>query len=282
MRLLLSRLTMCALLAGATACAASAATGTAERPAKPNILLLLTDDLGWQDLKCYDIDEPSPMETPNIDALAKKGVMFWQAYSPAPVCTPSRVAILSGLHPARTLVTSVAGGTPPHFWKPEAGQTSPWNGISFPDSTVSLAAALKAEGYSTGHSGKWHFSPDPRQLGFDSTCQHRGVQNPMTNRLTDFATHDPKDPYRLDENGFPHDVPQHAALDFLAANKDKPFFLYYATWLVHGPIHIRSEQLLQKYAKKLGSELKPEHKDAWPAAKGQTNPFYNAMVEQLD
>ncbi len=282
MRAQLSRFTVCVFLAGTTANAASSAAGQTERPAKPNVLLLLADDLGWQDVKCYDIDEPSPMETPNIDALAKRGVMFRQAYSPSPVCTPSRVAILSGLHPARTGVTSVAGGAPPHFHRVKAGRTSPWNGIHFPASTVSLAAALKAEGYVTGHSGKWHFSPEPGHIGFDSTCQHRGVQNPMPNRVTDFATQDPTDPYRLDENGFPHDVPQHAALDFLAANKDKPFFLYYATWLVHGPIHMRSEQLLQKYVKKPGSELKPEHKDAWPAEEGQTNPFYNAMVEQLD
>ena len=56
----------------------------ASRPEKPNIILLLTDDLGWQDVKCYDIDAPSPMETPNIDKLAKKGIQFWQGYSPAP------------------------------------------------------------------------------------------------------------------------------------------------------------------------------------------------------
>ena len=53
-------------------------------PSKPNVVLILVDDLGWQDVKCYDIDEPSPMETPNLDALAKKGVLFWQAYSPTP------------------------------------------------------------------------------------------------------------------------------------------------------------------------------------------------------
>ncbi|MFT7632168.1 MAG: hypothetical protein ACI87E_003217, partial [Mariniblastus sp.] len=51
--------------------------GEDDRPAKPNVVLILTDDLGWQDVKCYDIDKPSPMETPNIDAFAKKGVMFW-------------------------------------------------------------------------------------------------------------------------------------------------------------------------------------------------------------
>ena len=54
-------------------------TTAQERPEKPNVVLILTDDLGWQDVKCYDVDEPSPMETPNIDALAKKGIQFWQA-----------------------------------------------------------------------------------------------------------------------------------------------------------------------------------------------------------
>ena len=59
-------------------------TPAQERPGKPNVVLILTDDLGWQDVKCYDIDDPSPMETPNIDALAQKGVKFWQGYAPAP------------------------------------------------------------------------------------------------------------------------------------------------------------------------------------------------------
>ena len=90
------------------------------RPAKPNIVLILTDDLGWQDVKCYDIDEPSPMETQNLDALAKKGVMFWQAYSPAPTCAPSRAAILSGDHPARAQMTHVSGGKPPRPHHPTA------------------------------------------------------------------------------------------------------------------------------------------------------------------
>ncbi len=265
----------------ALALALSAVAAESARPAKPNVVLILTDDLGWQDVKCYDIDEPSPMETPNIDALAKKGVMFWQAYSPSPVCSPSRVSILSGQHPARTEMTAVSGGGPPHFHVPHAGRTGPWNAAHMPDSVVSLAEALKREGYVTGHSGKWHFSPQPGDIGFDSTVQHRGVQGGMPNRLTGFATRDPKDPFRLDENGFPYDVPQHEAMRFLGANKDKPFFLYYATWLVHAPISMKSEQLLQKYVRKLGVALKPEHKDAWPM-EGQTNPFYCAMVEQLD
>ena len=86
---------------------------TAHAAPQPNIILMLADDLGWQDVKCYDIDDPCPMETPNIDALAKKGVLFRHAYSPAPSCTPSRCAIMSGNHPARAQTTHVSGGTPP-------------------------------------------------------------------------------------------------------------------------------------------------------------------------
>ena len=133
------------------------------RPSKPNIILILTDDLGWQDVKCYDIDEPSPMETPNLDALAKKGVLFWQAYSPAPTCAPSRAAILSGDHPARAQMTHVMGGKPP---RPH-------------------------------HLTRW----------------------PMLS----------------------------------------PW--YYATWLVHAPLVMRSEALLRKYETKLGVTLTAEHAD---------------------
>ena len=101
------------------------ATAMQGRPAKPNVLLLLTDDLGWQDVGCYDIDEPSPYETPNLDALAKKSVMFWQAYSPAPTCSPSRCAILSGNHSARAQKTHVVGGAPPRPLSPNSRMMDP-------------------------------------------------------------------------------------------------------------------------------------------------------------
>ena len=262
--------------------------GPAGRPKKPNVVLILTDDLGWQDVHCYDIDEPSPMETPNIDRLASQGVMFWQAYSPAPVCAPSRAAILSGLHPARGGMTSVAGGFPPRPRNRNALQISPFYLARMPMERFTLAEALKQSGYRTGHCGKWHISknhydyPQPYQHGFDSSVHNRGVQVPMKpNRLSGFATTKPQDPYRLDDNGFPFDVPQQAALDFLQTNKEEPFFLYYATWLVHAPIVMRSEALLRKYEAKLGVTLTPEHATTWKTP-GQTNPFYCAMVEQLD
>lgn len=263
-----------------------AASAAAQRPSKPNVLLLLTDDLGWQDVKCYDIDEPSPMETPNIDALAKKGVMFWQAYSPAPTCGPSRCAIMSGNHPARARMTHVAGGFPPNPHRKHSRMMDPWYSARIPMDSVTLARAMKANGYVTGHSGKWHMSkghhnvaPQPEDVGFDWTRHSRGAHSSMKDRFKGFATDDPKDPFRLDENGFPIHQNNEDALTFLRENKEKPFFLYYCTWLVHAPMVTRNEALLNKYVEKLGVDPRRTNKKDVP---GQLNPFYCAMVESLD
>jgi uncharacterized sulfatase len=259
-----------------------------ERPAQPNVVLLLTDDLGWQDVKCYDIDEPSPMETPNIDAFAKKGVLFWQGYSPAPTCAPSRCAIMSGNHPARAQKTHVVGGGPPTPYNKTAHRMmAPWYSGRMPENEVTLARALKASGYTTGHCGKWHMAinhnafPQPEDQGFDWTRHNLGITKKMSpNRLTGFATDKADDPYRLDENGYTTHQNSEDALTFVRENKDKPFFLYYCTWLVHSPIHTRNERLLDKYCEKLGVE-RPENPGEWKG-EGQTNPFYCAMVEELD
>ena len=82
-------------------------------------------------------------------------------------------------------------------------------------------------------------------------------------RLTGFASiEENDDPYKLDEKGFPKDQMTLDALDFMKANKDKPFFLYYASWLVHTPIHSRSKALLEKYCKKLGLDY-PSDPTGW-------------------
>ena len=255
------------------------------RPAKPNVLLLLTDDLGWQDVKCYDIDDPSPYETPNIDALAKKGVMFWQGYSPTPVCSSSRCAIMSGNHAARAQKTSVVGGAPPAPNSRNSRMMTPWYSGRMPADELTLAKILRQNGYTTGHSGKWHIAishnafPQPKDVGFDYTRSSRGSRSGMKDRLTGFATDDAKDPYRLDKNGYPFHQTNDDALTFLKENKDKPFFLYYATWLVHSPIHTRSEAHLKKYVDRMGVDPSKTNKKDQP---GQLNPFYGAMVQELD
>lgn len=258
----------------------------AERP-KPNVLLILTDDLGWQDVKCYDIDQPSPYETPNLDQLAKEGVMFWQAYSPAPTCAPSRGAILAGKHPARLKRPHVVGGAPP-IPNHERGWSmiAPWYRGRLPVSETIIPEALRTNGYTSGHVVKWHIAidhhayPQPKDHGFDFTRSWRGATSARKNRLLEFATNKKSDPYRLDDNGFPFHQNNHDALTFIKENKDKPFFLYYATWLVHTPIHTRSRPLLEKYCKKLGIGF-PKDPKGWNLP-GQQNPYYAAMVEMLD
>ena len=263
------------------------ALSASDRPAKPNIVLILTDDLGWQDVGCYDIDEPSPYETPNIDQLAREGIKFWQAYSPAPTCAPTRVAILSGKHPARTQKTHVVGGGPPAPYKENSTLISPWYSGRMKLSEITIAEALKTNGYTTGAVGKWHCAinhrafPQPTDQGFDFARMDIGVTSKMApHRLTGFATNASDDPYRLDENGVPRHQNSVDALEFLQQHKGDPFFLYYCTWLVHTPIHSRSEALLRKYCKKLGVPF-PQNPKGW-TLKGQKNPYYAAMVEMLD
>ena len=256
---------------------------------QPNVVLLLADDLGWQDVKCYDIDAPAPYETPNIDALATEGTMFWQAYSPAPTCAPSRCAIMSGNHPARAQKTHVVGGAPPTPINAKSSRImSPWYSGRIPADEMSLAKALKANNYTTGHSGKWHMAishkafPQPEDLGFDYTRSDRGVANRIRPTvMSEFSTNDPNDKYPIDENGFVVNPTTQDALNFLKEAKDKPFFLYYAEWLVHGPIQTRNRRLLDKYSAKLGVEV-PHDPKYGKGSEGQNNPFYCSMVEEFD
>ncbi|MEP3838624.1 MAG: sulfatase [Algibacter sp.] len=256
------------------------------RPEKPNVLLILTDDLGWQDVKCYDIDAPSPYETPNIDRLAKAGVLFWQAYSPATTCSPSRGAILSGKHPVRLERTSVRGGHPPLPFNYGSSLISPWMRGALDISEVTIAESLKSNGYKTGHTGKWHVGiavtdyPEPKDQGFDFSKHGFGSHKRMKDRTKGFSTTDPSDPFYLDEEGFPFDDITQDGLDFMDAAKNDPFFLFYSSRLVHTPIHTRSEALLRKYYQKLGIAY-PKADDVWDE-EGQKNAYYAAMVETID
>lgn len=164
----------------------------------------------------------------------------------------------------------------------------PWYSGRMPAGEMTLAKTLRQDGYTTGHVGKWHMAinhkafPQPKDQGFDWTRSDRGVTKPAKpNRLSGFATTQKDDPYRLDENGFPRDQNNEDALAFLKLQKSNPFFLYYATWLVHTPIHTRSKSLYEKYCTKLGVAPDKSNINSW-TKEGQSNPWYCAMVEQLD
>ena len=119
---------------------------------KPNIIFILTDDLGWRDLVCYG---SSFYETPNLDRLAQEGMQFSDAYAACPVCSPTRASILTGKYPATVGITD---------WINWDGNLHPARGRlvdvpylkDLPVEEYSLARALSAGGYATWHVGKWH------------------------------------------------------------------------------------------------------------------------------
>ncbi len=260
---------------------------------KPNIIIFYADDLGWQDTPLNDIGSPCPWETPNIMALAKEGINFRQAYSPAPTCAPSRTAMMTGKHPAHNGMTHVAGGRLPVLAKKGkiANQSCklihPFFTGRMREREITIAEALKKNGYVSGHVGKWHMAanhhsfPEAVDQGFDFQYTDRGVHSGMKgSRLKGFATYDKNDPYKLDVDGRPYDGVTENALTFLQQHKDSPFFLYMATWLVHVPIQTRDSVLLDYYCKKIGVPFPKSPKEI--TTKGQTNPYYGAMVNTLD
>jgi len=266
------------------------------RPAQPNLVLILADDLGWQDIKVYDLMETNVVdgfggtnvyETPYMDQLASEGTLFTHAYSPAPVCAPSRAAILSGKHPARTDVTNVAGGACPKAGSSTFRFIRPHWRSSMKGEEITLPEMLDAAGYFTGMFGKWHISespdtPGPDEQGFNRTFQGRGMTTKAGDRFAGFATADPGDTYQLDANGFAKDEVTEEALSFLAdaVSQSDPFFCYYSTWLVHGPWQMRTESLLQKYSERMGYSYPLDGTETF--GEGQNNPFYGAMVESFD
>ncbi|MEJ7695063.1 sulfatase-like hydrolase/transferase, partial [Daejeonella sp.] len=131
---------------------------------KPNIVLMVVDDMGWTDPSCYG---SSFYETPNIDALAKSGMKFTDAYSACTVCSPSRASIMTGKSPARLRVTDwITGHDMPYakFLPPDWTQFLPLK-------ETTIAEVLKKQGYATAAIGKWHQGDDvmyyPENQGFD-------------------------------------------------------------------------------------------------------------------
>src|SRR5438309_8276863 len=132
---------------------------TAERL---NVVVILADDLGWADLGCYG---SKYHRTPHLDRLAAAGARFTDAYAAAPICSPTRAAILTGKYPARLNLTDWLPGRAD---RPDQKLLRPVIRQELPAAEVTLAAALKAAGYVTGHVGKWHLG------GMGAGPEHRG------------------------------------------------------------------------------------------------------------
>ncbi len=195
---------------------------------KPNVIIILTDDQGTVDLNSFGAKD---LYTPNIDKLAAQGVKFTQFYAAAPLCSPSRASMLTGMNPH-------AAGLP--------GNASSMKGTrGMPTEKVTIAEAMKEEGYTTGHIGKWHlgFTPEtmPNGQGFDYSYGHMGG---CIDNYSHFFYWNGPNRHDLYENGkevwedgtyFP-DLMKQKADEFITRNKEKPFFMYYAINLPHYPL----------------------------------------------
>jgi arylsulfatase A len=241
-------------------------TGAAfPQDSKPNIVFILADDMGWKDLACYGNNH---YETPNIDALAKNGIRFTQAYAACPVSSPTRASIMTGKYPARLKLTNFIGGNRtdeespvlPAEWKPylEAHE-------------ITIAELLKSRDYTAGMVGKWHLggqdSLAPWNQGFDFTRMigKNGLDyynysiylDSYKNEFIDHGTEYLTD--KLTEYG----------IEFIDKHKNKPFFLYLAYSAPHVGIVPRSDKIM-KYLFKYGQSDE------------KFNPYYAAMIESLD
>lgn len=152
-----------------------AQVSTAEYTAKPNIVLIYADDLGKYDLEFYS--EKDHDLTPNIDRLFREGASFSDAYSPAALCAPSRIGLMSGRYPASLGSFEVAPGSPMQYgfagWE-IAEMTPPENSMQLPSSKV-LPEYLRDLGYTNGFVGKWHMQPMPVDRGFSYAVETRNV-----------------------------------------------------------------------------------------------------------
>ena len=162
--------------------------------AKPNIVLVFIDDMGWGDFSCFGNEAA---KTPHIDRLAKEGVRFEQFYVNSPICSPSRTAISTGQYPQRWRITSYLA----HRAANERRGMAQWLDPSAP----MLARSLKQAGYATGHFGKWHMggqrdvdnAPAITEYGFDTSLTNFEGMGPKLLPLTLKPGQDPAKPGRI-------------------------------------------------------------------------------------
>lgn len=270
---------------------ASATLSAAAATPPPNIIIFYVDDLGWQDVQLNDLDEPCPYETPNITKLAESGLNITEGYSPAPTCAPSRAGILTGQHPAKIRLTHVDLSKMIQGNK-DSRILPPYLEGPLDRNILTLADVMKANGYRTGHSGKWHVGLTADSYGFEVVNQDRGVHRGMSDRTKDFATADDrkyplskeKYPPFSDKNpdgiSYPYDEVTESAIEFMAQSGDQPFFLNLCHWMVHWPVLTRNGDLLEYYCDKLGQPFPP--KPGAMKLPGQQNPYFASMVTTVD
>jgi len=243
-----------------------------ERPL--NIVFFLVDDLGWRDVSSFGSDF---YDTPSIDRLAQSGVKFTNAYAASHVCSPTRASIMTGKYPARLNLTDWIGGRRSYTFE---RLTSPDFLKELPLEEITIAEALKDQGYATAHIGKWHLGEDPYgplEQGFDMRVPNWNKGWPKAGYYAPFDLDGIED----EPGQYLTDRLTDYAEEFISENKDKPFFLYMSHYAVHDPIHGRPD-LVEKYRKKLATIERPTSPPyVLEGNPDETNPLTNLQLNSL-
>jgi arylsulfatase A-like enzyme len=258
------------------------ASAVAAKPRKPNVVFILVDDLGWSDIGTYG---STFYETPNVDALAKSGMLFTDGYAACPVCSPSRAAILSGKYPARMDTTDLFGGSRERKLLP---LPAPYNSYLALEE-LTMAEAFVENGYKTFFAGKWHLGDKkyfPEKQGFQiNKGGHRrgsppgGYFSPYKNpKLADGPMGECL-PDRLGDE----------SVKFIQENRDNPFLLYLSFYSVHTPVQTK-ESYKKKYQQKASAVVVRRNSEFERvcsqrnnrARQVQKHPVYAGMMQSMD
>jgi len=180
---------------------------------RPNIILIMSDDVGIGDIHCYG----GPFKTPNLDTLAQGGTRFQYCYA-SPLCGPSRCETLTGRYPFRTGLNSNDSA----------------NAVAT-DREVMIPTIMKKAGYVTASAGKWgQICLGPREWGFDEHIVFKGSGHYWASQTKGYNVNGQSK--EMTDTEYMPDLLHNFAVDFITRHKDKPFFLYYPMSSIHGPI----------------------------------------------
>lgn len=242
--------------------------------AKPNIIIILADDLGGHDIGCYG---STFHQTPNLDALARRGMRFTNAYSASPLCSPTRSSILTGLAPARTGITAPACHVKEVVLEKKLVKGNASTQVLGAESLtrlkteyVTLAEVLREAGWRTGHFGKWHLGAEPYsplQQGFEVDLPHTSGPGPGGKNgylgPWEFWKGQGKEGEHIEDRMAAE------AVKFMREHRDEPFFLNYWAFSVHSPWMGKED-----YAAEAAKRADPQS--------AQRNGMYAAMIRSLD
>jgi arylsulfatase A-like enzyme len=254
-------------------------------PKQPNILFILVDDLGLNDLS---FTGSNYYETPNIDALATESIEFTQGYAASRVCSPSRASIFTGQFTARHGVTDWIGAKTGTDWRSlnRHDKLLPAEYVhSLSNEDISLAEAMKTAGYKTFFAGKWHLGDEgsyPEDHGFDINVGGFHAGSPKGGYFS------PWDNPKLENKQNGENLSMRLAnetANFIKGNKNKPFFAFLSFYAVHGPIQTTQEKWHKYRQKAIDSGIAEsgyKMERVLPIRQTQDNPIYAGLVEGMD